>query len=239
MSHTQIIEQQLLNVRPRLAARLSDFEGECYAGLRSAAAQLLAGQLTSLYIHAPAGNGRSHFLSALCAAAEQQGLSAMVLPFQELLAYSPEILEGLEEKAVILCDDVDALVGQPAWEEALFHLYNRSRSREGRWVFSAALPPRQLGVLLPDLVSRLQQASCWHLSLPDDTSRRTLLLMAAQRRGIRLDPVVLEWVLKRAPRQPAALLAWLDDVDQRSLSVGRGLTIPVLTKLLDEIKSGR
>lgn len=234
----QTFEQQLLNVRPRPLAQLTDFNGSDYAGLRSAADQLLAGQLNSFYIHAPEGNGRSHFLSALCSEAEQRGFSAILLPLKELLSYSPEVLEGVEAQNFILCDDVDAIAGLPAWEEALFHLYNRSRAKAGRWVFSAETAPAQAGFDLPDLVSRLNQASCWHLGLPDDASRRALLATAAARRGIGMDEATLDWVLKRAPRQPAALLAWLEEADRRSLAEGRRLTVPLLARLFDDVKSG-
>lgn len=238
VSLMQTFEQQLLNVRPRPHARLLDFDGSNYAGLRSAAGQLLAGELNSLYIHAQEGSGRSHFLSALCKEAELSGQTTILLPLKSLLAHSPDILEGLESNAFILCDDVDAIAGYRLWEEALFHLYNRSRAHQGRWVFAARTTPAQAGFTLPDLVSRLQQASCWHLSLPDDDSRRVLLATAAERRGMGLDDATLDWILRRAPRQPAALLAWLDEADKRSLSAGRRLTVPLLIRLFDDVKSG-
>lgn len=224
-------EQLLLNLRPRTEARLADFAGPAYAGLKSAAGHLLAGDEPLLYVKGEAGSGRSHFLAALCAAAVEQGLPAILLPLSELRDHSPDMLDGLESQALIACDDVDALAGHRSWEEALFHLFNRCRSKGGRLAFTAVTAPAQAGFSLPDLVSRLSLAPCWSLELPDDDSRRALLEMAAGRRGMVLDETVLDWMIRRAPRQPAALLAWLEQADRLSLAQGRRLTVPFLSQL--------
>lgn len=232
-----VAEQLLLNLRPRPDARLSDFAAPTYEDLLAAAQTLLATPGELLYVHGEPGQGRSHLLAALCGEAERQGLSAVLLPLAELATEDPALLAGLEDHALLACDDVEAVAGNPAWEEALFHLFNRARAAGCRLAFSAALPPAHTGFRLPDLRSRLAMAPCWALALPDDASRQLLMETAARRRDLVLEPDVLRYLLTRGPREPGRLLALLADLDRNSLIAGRRLTIPFVRQVLERRQS--
>lgn len=230
----RLSEQLLLNhVRPRPDARLTDFAGASYAALVAAARELLhqPGQL--LYVQGNSGYGRSHFLAALCAEAEVTGLSAVLLPLAELAQVSPDVLEGLETQELLAFDDVQAIAGVAAWEEGMFHLFNRCRSTGVRLVFAGENIPTALGLRLPDLVSRLSLAPVWRLERPDDASREALIVAAARRRGWVLEAEVLRYLVTRAPREPGRLLACLEHLDQESLQAARRLTIPFVRALLE------
>ncbi|MFN3586517.1 MAG: HdaA/DnaA family protein, partial [Moraxellaceae bacterium] len=213
-------EQLLLAVRPRPDARLADFAGPAYAPLLAAVGDCLRQPASLLYVHGPAGHGRSHLLAALCVAAEAEGLPAMVLPLPELVACGPGVLEGIEGPGLLALDDIEAVAGHPAWEEGLFHLVNRQRGAGGRLVFSAAAPPRQLGLGLPDLVSRLAQAPVWAMPLPDEASHEALIEAASRRRGWVLEPAARRYLALRLPRAPGRLLACLEQIDRASLASG-------------------
>jgi DnaA family protein len=226
-------EQLLLNLRPPAQAKLTDFAGTGYKALRMAAEWLLTGDNTLMYLYGVQGSGRSHFLWALCEAAESQGKRVIWLPMMDLVQESAEVFQAVNGYDLIACDDIDVIAQQPQWEEALFHLFNRARSEGSRLVFSARQPATQVGFHLPDLVSRLALAPPWELTLPDDESRRALLLEVAKRRGLVMESAVLDWLIRWAPRQPAALLDFINRADQASLMEGRRLTVPFLKGFLD------
>ena len=234
----QTAEQLLLNLRPRLDARLSDFDAPAYAGVLAAAGQLLDNPGSLLYLHGESGHGRSHWLAALCAEAECRGLSAVLLPLSELCQEEPVMLAGLEAQDLIACDDIEAVAGNVAWEEALFHLFNRARMNMCRQVFSAVDAPGRCGIHLPDLVSRLAQAPAWVLGLPDDASRLALTEASARRRGLVMEADVLRYLVLRAPREPGRLLALLEHLDRNSLVAGRRLTIPFIRQVLEVTSPG-
>lgn len=231
-------EQLLLNLRPRLDARLSDFDAPAYAGVLAAAGPLLDTPGSLLYLHGEPGHGRSHWLAALCAEAECRGLSTVLLSLSELCQEEPVMLAGLEAQDLIACDDIEAVAGNAAWEEALFHLFNRARMNMCRQVFSAVDVPGRCGIHLPDLVSRLAQAPAWVMGLPDDASRLALVEASARRRGLVMEADVLRYLVLRAPREPGRLLALLEHLDRNSLVAGRRLTIPFIRQILEAASPG-
>ena len=226
-------EQLLLNLHPRPDARLSDFEAPAYADVLAALAGVLEVPGSLLYLWGGPGSGRSHLLAALCAEAQQRGLEPLLLPLAELVHEPEALLYGLEERGLIACDDVDALAGCAAWEEALFHLFNRARMTGCRLVFAAGALPADTGLRLPDLVSRLAQAPAWSLVLPDDASRQALVQAAAARRGLQLEPDVVRYLVLRAPREPGRLLGLLERLDKGAMAAGRRLTIPFVRQVLE------
>lgn len=227
-------EQLLLNLRPRPDARLSDFAAPAYEELLMAIRRVLVEPGSLLYVHGEPGQGRSHLLAALCGEAERQGLSAMLLPLSELVGEDAALLAGLEGKSLIALDDLGAIAGNPAWEEELFHLFNRARAGAiTRLVFAADFLPAGCGFQLPDLVSRLALAPAWRLALPDDGSRQALLEEAARRRDLDMEEGVMRYLVARGPREPGRLLAMVALLDRHSLLAGRRLTIPFVRQVLE------
>ena len=185
-----------------------------------------------LYIWGPSGCGKSHLLQALCHATAANGQSPVYLPLQELLTLAPELLEGLEQQALIAIDDVHAIAGMPQWEEALFHLYNRVRDCGHRLVVSATVAPAGLTLTLPDLTSRLGWGPVFQLATLSDRDKRAALQMRARRRGLELGNEVAEYLLRRCPRDMDSLFSLLNQLDRASLVAQRRLTIPFVRELL-------
>lgn len=195
---------------------------------------IAAGSGGFAYLAGPVGSGRSHLLIATCAAATAGGRQAQYLPASALVQMDETAAAGLGGCEVVAVDDVDALAGSAAGERALFALYNRCRLEGAGLVLAAGGLPEALGVQLPDLVSRL--AACTRFTLrplPED-ARRALLRRRAGARGIVLDEPVLDWLFARRKRDLGSLLALLERIDAASLAAQRRVTIPFLSRLLQD-----
>lgn len=179
-----------------------------------------------LYLFGPAGCGRSHLLMGQCAMAEQKGLRCAYLPLGEHTSLAPEMLEGLESLDLVAIDDVQCIVGDGAWEEALFALFNRCRDLGTRMLFSADCGPAALPLHLPDLRSRLAWGLTLSLQPLDERGRLELLQSLAARRALKLPEEVARYLLERTSRHPRDLLDTIARLDQASLSEKRRLTIP-------------
>ncbi|MCK9538366.1 DnaA regulatory inactivator Hda [Dokdonella sp.] len=183
---------------------------------------------SGLYLSGPSGSGRTHLLVAACAEASAAGRSAQYL---SLRAHAADI-RGFGGSELIAVDDLDAVAGDAAAEHALFDLYNRCRAEGTTQLFAATLPPAQLGIALPDLVSRLSACTQANLKPLDEAARRLLLRERALQRGIELDDGVLDWLFMRARRDLPTLLDVLDRIDRASLAARRRVTVPFLRTLL-------
>lgn len=185
-----------------------------------------------LYLWGSDGVGRSHLLQAACHAASDRDRRALYLPLEELGHFPPLMLEEVERLDLVAIDDLDRVVGRRRWEEALFHAFNRLRDEGRRLVIAASAPPRQLGVALPDLASRLTWGMTFHVSGLDDGGRLEALQLRARVRGMQLPDEVARYILHRGPRRLEALFEALETLDRASLSAQRKLTIPFVKQAL-------
>ena len=186
-----------------------------------------------VYLHGPAGSGRSHLLMAACQAAAVAGRRVQYLPLATL-GDGAAVLRGVAGSELLALDDLGAIAGNRAAEHALFDLYNRTRAEGSALLFAADTTPTRLGLELPDLRSRLGACTQFALKLLGDGERRIVLKAQAAARGIELDDSVLDWLFARYARDLGALLDLLDRLDQASLAAQRRITIPFLRGFLRE-----
>ncbi|GAA0713521.1 DnaA regulatory inactivator Hda [Dokdonella soli] len=185
-----------------------------------------------LHLAGAQGSGRTHLLIAACAAANACGRSAQYLPLATLRAPRAEAIRGFGGSDLLAIDDLDAIAGDRAAEHALFDLYNRCKAEQATLLFAASAAPAQLGIGLPDLLSRLSACTQLVLKPLGEVERRSLLRERALARGIELDEPALDWLFTRRKRDIATLLELLDRIDAASLAAKRRVTVPFLRGLL-------
>lgn len=186
-----------------------------------------------LYLWGPDGTGKSHLLQAGCRAAQSESCRVAYIPLSQADHFSPEILEELGILDLICLDDIQRVSGIPAWEMALFRLFNQLREGGSRLIVSADRPPASLHVRLADLRSRLEWGLCCQLNLLDDPARLQLLTESAHRRGLVLPEGTARYILSHTARDTQALVELMDRLDLASLSAQRRLTIPFVKTILE------
>lgn len=185
-----------------------------------------------VYLSGASRTGKTHLALAVCAAAEQQGRRAAYLPLAAAAGRLRDALDALEGHDVVALDGLDGIAGAREDEVALFDFHNRARSSGLNVLYTARGIPDDIGLVLPDLRSRLQQ--CLRLAMDplDDEGRRDVLRDRAQRRGLVLEDAALDWLLTRTDRDLGALVALLDRLDRASLAAQRRITVPFLRQVL-------
>nr|WP_322873912.1 MULTISPECIES: DnaA regulatory inactivator Hda [Marinobacter] len=222
-----------LGVRLRDDATFANYLGQRNA-LPARKLQALSedANLPVIVVCGDSGTGKSHLLQAVCHHAEDLGLKALCLNLKELMPIGPRALQGMEAFARVCLDDIEAVLGDPHWEEALFHLFNRMLDNGHQLIIAAGSPPGQLKVDLKDLASRLQHGVVLQLGLPRDEDRLLILGTRAERRGLVLPDDVSRFILRRASRHTGELLSILERLDERSLREQRRLTIPFVKAVM-------
>lgn len=190
-------------------------------------------ELSCVFVAGAASSGKTHLLIAACAAAETVGRSAQYLSLARLSASDGDTLRALGGSDLLCIDDVQAIARQRDVEHALFDLYNRCRAENVTLVFSANAVPAQIGLELPDLVSRLSSCTQAILKPLSDEDRREVLRQRAVARGLTLEDNVLDYLFARQARDLGSLTALLDRLDRASLAAQRRITLPFLRGLLE------
>ena len=183
-----------------------------------------------IFIYGPAGCGRSHLLQAAC---HRVGSHALYLPLATLRDHpAGEVLQGVESMGLVCLDDVNRVLGDEDWEEALFHLCNRARQQGCRLLVAGDAAPRALALGLEDLRSRLGWGLVFQLTQPGDEEKAAILQFRADRRGLALSPEVAAFIVSRAPRALHQLLGLLERLDRASLAQQRALSVPFVKQIL-------
>lgn len=185
-----------------------------------------------IYLWGIPGSGRSHLLQASCHAFNQAQQSTAYLPLRDNPHLTPQVLEDLEHMNLICIDDIEVVLGNLVWEEALLHFYNRVREQGTRLIISGNNLPTQLPGLLADLKSRLGWGLVYQVKELDEVQIIEALQMRAANRGLKLPKEVAEYLLKHYPRNMAVLCDMLVQLDQASLIAKRRLTIPFVKQVI-------
>jgi len=177
-------------------------------------------------IWGPAGAGKTHLLHAL--AQRHQAGGAVVAAFG---AGVPDPWEVPPTAQWVLIDDAHRL--DSAQQHAAFAAFIEAVGQGATVVATSQLPPADLP-LRDDLRTRLAWGSTFALLPLPDAALRQLLTQEAQRRGLRLPPELLDYVLLRFERHPGSLMRLLEQLDLYALRLQRAPTVPLLRQMLSD-----
>ncbi|XQW92104.1 DnaA regulatory inactivator Hda [Candidiatus Paracoxiella cheracis] len=185
-----------------------------------------------IYLWGAPGVGRSHLLQACCHEFSDRQCSIVYLPLRSE-HLTPEILQGMEAMRLVCLDDIDAVLGQPQWEEALLHFYNRARDNGVKLIVSGNDLPPQLPCELADLRSRLSWGLVFQVTGLSDEQKLLALQMHARHRGMHISCEVGQFLLRHLPRNMTELFKVLNKLDHASLVAKKRLTIPFIKRVLE------
>ncbi len=228
-----MIDQLPLNIQLRDDATVASF----YAGNNGEALSTVAAMPTKtgepfVYLWGQMGVGRTHLLQAACHRATEIGKTTFYCSLAETGHQTPSFLQGIENISLVCLDDIEAVSGQPNWEEALFHLYNRIRLENGQLLVAAGVAPKDLSIQLQDLKSRLSSGVTYQLHRLNDEQKVLALQLRAEQRGLHLSKTVGQFLLSHCARSMAELFSTLEILDRASLAEQRRLTIPFIKRVL-------
>lgn len=179
----------------------------------------------ALVLVGPANSGKSYLMRALAAERAHSHVSEQP---QDPRPDTSDIAGG-----ALCVDNLDAAAGNAAAEEWLFHDYNRAVDAGVPWLAAAREAPANLPITLPDLRSRLMQATLVRLpALTDPEIRHAMLRKQAAGMGVALEEGVLNYLETHVTRDLAKLSQWLKRLNNYSLSRGRKITAAAVRELL-------
>lgn len=173
-----------------------------------------------LLLVGPEGAGKTHLAQIWAAQAE-----AVILPADTL---DRQDIASLTGRAVVV-EDADQI---GTAEAQLFHLHNLVTTT-GALLLTARTPPRDWGLTLPDLKSRMQATPIAQLDGPDDALLSAVLVKLFADRQIAVPANLIPYLISRMPRSIGAARALVAALDARALAAGRPITRALAGEVLD------
>lgn len=179
-----------------------------------------------LIIHGPEGCGKTHLLTAWSVAHGADVVTRM----------DEGIITGLTGKdtppRAIAIDDADDIAGNPQREEWLQHLFNAAQSRNCRLLLTARNAPREWGLALPDIASRLNASFIVRMTEPDDDVLGGLMIKLFEEYQLTPAPEVPLYLLKRMQRSAAEARRLVDGL-HHAINAGRRVNNALLDELME------
>ena len=170
------------------------------------------------------GAGKTHLAQIWAAEA-----NATLVPASQLASAD---IRTLSTHGMIAVEDADTLAGDGAAEAALFHLHNLLAT-SGSLLMTAKTPPRDWGLILPDLASRMQATALTRLEPPDDALLTAVLAKLFGDRQLVISANLIPYLVVRMDRSIAAARALVEALDARALSQHRPITRAMAGEILD------
>jgi chromosomal replication initiation ATPase DnaA len=174
-----------------------------------------------LLLVGPAGAGKSHLAAIWARVAGGRTVSAHALADTHLptaLATGALVVEDLAPDAFD--------------ERALFHLLNLAREQDAFLLFTAQTVPASWPLTIRDTASRLRAIPVATIDAADDALMRAILLKLFADRQLLVDDPLLQFLLARIERSPAAARAAVALLDAEALKRGRPVNRALAADLL-------
>lgn len=175
-----------------------------------------------LLLIGPDGAGKTHLAHVWAALA-----GAVMLTAEDLAQVD---VASLSDRAVVV-EDADRI---GAAETRLFHLHNLVTTG-GALLLTARTPPRDWGLALPDLISRMQATPIAHLDAPDDALLSAVLVKLFADRQVAVPANLIPYLVSRMPRSIGAARALVAALDARALALGRPITRSLAAEAMDRL----
>lgn len=234
-----MMQQLLLELAPAPAPTLENFFPGPNEAALAALRDALAGEERIVYVRGETGSGKTHLLRAAANHIEALGGSAHYVsaPHADLASDRGEHedlgaakrMKNPLECDLLAVDDLERLDTES--QRALFDTINARRSGGGR-LLGAGTPPAVDLPLREDLRTRLGSGLSLRLLPLEDEQKTAALTWHAARRGLRLAPEIVSYLLTHCRRDMGTQVAVLDALDRHSLERKRPVTLPLLRDAL-------
>lgn len=176
----------------------------------------------------PEGAGKSHLAAFWSAENGARRVQARAL--------RPESVDDLmPEGGALVVEDAHRAGGAAGAEQALFHLWNMTGQRDGLLLLTARHAPRDWGLMLPDLRSRMDAMAQIRLGPPDDALLQVVLVKLFADRQMAAPSSVIEWLSLRMDRDLGLARRLVAAMDARALSDRRPVTRTLAAETLDNL----
>lgn len=176
-----------------------------------------------LVLSGPKGSGKSHLAHVW-----QLRSGALAMTAAQLT--EDKVAQVRATGACVVIEDVDRDLAD---QRVMFHLLNLAREQRFQVLVTARTDPGEWVLSLPDLRSRLRQATLARIEAPDDALLRAVLVKLFADRQLAIEPQVVAQLALRMERSMEAAVGLVAEIDRRALETHRKVSRTLVAEVLD------
>lgn len=176
----------------------------------------------------PEGAGKTHLAAFWAAENGARRVSTASL--------RPDTADTLAaEGGAVVVEDADHAGFAAGAEQALFHLWNLCGPRDCLLLLTARRPPRDWGLVLPDLRSRMDAMPQVHLGPPDETLLAAVLVKLFADRQLTVSAGLIDWLVLHMDRDLGLARRLVAAMDRAAMAEKGPVTRRIAADLLDNL----
>ena len=220
----------------KLLSELTGYDPETHS---LGQAQVPMGAFNPIYIHGPAGSGKTHLLMATANCLRKTGLRVVYARSETFTEHVVSAIragemrqfrEAYRDIDVLLMDDVHVFSRKGATQEEFFHTFNTLHVEGKQIILSANCAPQELELVEPRLISRFEWGIVLNLETQTDDELRKILHAKAEALRYPIDDRLTDYLLQTFKTGTSQLCKSLVALILRShLRQGEGKSTPQIT----------
>nr|WP_318272652.1 chromosomal replication initiator DnaA [Paracoccus saliphilus] len=176
----------------------------------------------------PEGSGKTHLAAFWAAENGARRISAAAL--------RPDAADLLAtEGGAVVVEDADHAGFAAGAEQALFHLWNLCAPRDCLLLLTARTPPRDWGLVLPDLRSRMDAMPQVHLGPPDEALLAAVMVKLFADRQLSVPAGLIDWLVLHTDRDLGLARRLVTAMDNAAMAQKGPVTRRIAAELLDKL----
>ncbi|WCR09272.1 chromosomal replication initiator DnaA [Paracoccus stylophorae] len=176
----------------------------------------------------PEGSGKTHMAAFWAAENGARRITAAAL--------RPEAADLLAaESGALVVEDADRAGRAALAEQALFHLWNLCGARDCLLLLTARTAPRDWGLVLPDLRSRMDAMPQVRLGPPDEALMAAVLVKLFADRQLIVPAGLIDWLVIRMDRDLGQARRLVAAIDRAAMARQGPVTRRIAADLLDKL----
>ncbi len=207
-------------------------------------ATLELGAFNPVYINGISGSGKTHLLQAVTHALRNHGLKAIYASAETFTDHVVTAIRASEMSHfrqayrnvdVLIIDDVHILSRKGATQEEFFHTFNALHLEGKQIILSSNVPPAELRLIEPRLVSRFEWGIVLPLAMHTTNDLKAILNKKAEAFNYYLHPKLIEFLLETFTSNCKYLVRALEALILRTHDTGKMMTVPVAKQILADL----
>jgi len=199
-----------------------------------------------LFIHGPAGMGKTHLLHAIGHAATAEGLDALYVSAEQFTNELVSAIRGGKTEEfrrkyrsvdILMVDDVQFFGGKERTRENFFHTFNALHAANRQVAVTCDCPPQSIPQIQEQMRSRLEWGLVTDLQPPDFETRLSILQAKAKREGVDIMPDVLGLIALQIKENIRRLEGSLNRIIAYARLMKTLITPELATRALSDIAS--